>query len=87
MSYLERMNARRGTYTGIQRTWADYNIACDIIDSDKATGKRPDKSMYHIAISACREIIEWLEKQPRSKDILDALEVKINELADLRMMK
>ena len=85
--YLKRMDDRRQTLTGIQRTWADFNMALEIIQSD-AFKSRIDDSMVISAISDCKVICQYLLQLARngSLDACDALEVKYNQLTDLRSM-
>jgi hypothetical protein len=84
MSYLARLNARRESYSGISRVWADFNMEIEIILSDRNMGRLLDRPMYDAAISDCRKIVEWLENQPKTRDNQDALEIKTNQLAELR---
>jgi hypothetical protein len=77
-AYMSMMETRRETYTGIQRTWADFNMELEIIDSDAANAKK-DLSIIESAIADCKIIIDDLASQHDD----DALNIKQNQLAEL----
>jgi hypothetical protein len=76
--YLAKLNERRQKLTGMARVWADYNMELEILQES------PSLDIVDMAIADCRLIIADLNKQMPTRDILDALEVKQNELADLQ---
>jgi hypothetical protein len=76
--YLAKLNERRQKLTGMARVWANYNIEQEILQES------PSLDIVDMAINDCRLIIADLNKQLPTQDVLDALEVKQNELADLQ---
>jgi hypothetical protein len=79
--YLAKLNERRQRLTGMARVWADYNMELEILQEG------PSLDIVDMAIADCRLIITDLQNRMPMQDVLDALEVKRNELADLQRDK
>lgn len=79
--YLAKLNERRQNLTGMARVWADYNMELEILQES------PSLDIADMAIADCRLIIADLHYRMPTQDVLDALEVKRNQLADLQRDK
>lgn len=75
--YLQMLNERRQTLSGMPRVWADYNMELEILQA------KPSRDIADMAAADCRKIIADLESRSQTQDIADALEVKRNQLAEL----
>jgi hypothetical protein len=78
--YLQMLNERRQTLSGMPRVWADFNMELEILQV------KPSRDIADMATADCQKIIADLEGQPQTRDTADALEVKRNQLVDLERM-
>lgn len=80
-NYLQKLDICRQELAGIARTWADYNMALEILDV------RPTPDIIKAAIDGCQKIITDLESRQQTRNIMDALDVKRNQLNELIKME